>query len=206
MNENSCILNNRYFHEVSTTPATMGKVVAVCGMPGSGKGEFAKIIANQGVPVRSMGDMVRAEVSRRGLDPSPNIFGEVAADLRAKHGEEVLAVRLADEVDSLLITHALVLIEGMRGTAEFEIFSNRWQVNFSSMAIVASKDIRFARTQSRGRSEDGDYSQFQTREKREAGWGLMDLINTADFTIKNESSLEDLTYQSQSWLAGLAKK
>lgn len=200
------MLNNRYFHEVSTTPATMGKVVAVCGMPGSGKGEFAQIIANQDVPVRSMGDMVRAEVSLRGLDPSPTIFGEVAADLRARYGEEVLAVRLADEVDSLLLTNPIVIIEGMRGIAEFEIFSNRWKVNFSSMAIVASKDIRFARTQSRGRSEDGDYSQFEIREQREAGWGLMDLINTADFTINNESSLEDLTHQSQSWLSDFAEK
>ena len=116
----------------------MGKVVAVCGMPGSGKGEFAQIIAKQGIPVRSMGDMVRAEVASRNLEPSPTIFGEVAADLRAKHGEEVLAVRLADEVDNLLEAHSVVLIEGMRGTAEFEIFKNRWQSNFSSMAIEAS--------------------------------------------------------------------
>ncbi len=184
----------------------MGKVVAVCGMPGSGKGEFAKIMANQAVPVRSMGDMVRAEVASRSLDPSPTIFGEVAADLRAKHGEEVLAVRLADEVDNLLHSHAIVIIDGMRGTAEFDIFSNRWGSRFSSMAIVASKEIRFSRTQSRGRSEDGDYSQFEIREQREAGWGLMELINLADFTIKNEGSIEDLIYQSQKWLGDFSQK
>ena len=200
------MLNNRYFQEVPTTPTAMGKVVAVCGMPGSGKGEFAQIMANHDVPVRSMGDMVRAEVAARSLDPSPTIFGEVAADLRDKYGEEVLAVRLADEVDDLLLSHAIVLIEGMRGTAEFDIFSNRWNSRFSSMAIVASKEIRFSRTQSRGRSEDGDYTQFEIREKREAGWGLMELINAADFTIKNEGSLEDLIYQSQSWLSNFSKK
>ena len=196
-----CSSNNSYFHEVPTIPTAMGKVVAVCGMPGSGKGEFAQIIAKQGIPVRSMGDMVRAEVASRNLEPSPTIFGEVAADLRAKHGEEVLAVRLADEVDNLLETHSVVLIEGMRGTAEFEIFKNRWQSNFSSMAIEASKGIRFARTQSRGRSEDGDYAQFEIRENREAGWGLTELINRADFTIKNEGSLGELTFESKSWLS-----
>ena len=73
------------------------------------------------------------------------------------------------------------------------------------MAIVASKEIRFSRTQSRGRSEDGDYNQFEIREKREAGWGLMELINAADFTIKNEGSLEDLIYQSQTWLSNFSK-
>ena len=55
----------------------MGHAVAVCGMPGSGKGEFANIIAANGVPVRSMGDMIRAEVRRHGLDEAPHVFGEV---------------------------------------------------------------------------------------------------------------------------------
>ena len=61
----------------------MGKVVAVCGMPGSGKGEFAAVLEQQGVPVLSMGDMVRAEVKRQNLAESPGIFGEIAAQLRA---------------------------------------------------------------------------------------------------------------------------
>ena len=82
-------------------PTPMGQVVAVCGMPGSGKGEFAAVIAEQGVPVLSMGDMVRAEVRRQQLAESPGIFGEIAAQLRAQFGEDVLAVRLADAVDEV---------------------------------------------------------------------------------------------------------
>ncbi|GIQ97817.1 MAG: hypothetical protein CM15mP3_08510 [Candidatus Poseidoniales archaeon] len=94
----------------------MGHAIAVCGMPGSGKGEFARIIADNGIPVRSMGDMVRAEVEARGLTGSPTVFGEVAADLRAKHGDDILAKRLADEVSKLMLVHPIVLIDGMRGT------------------------------------------------------------------------------------------
>ena len=96
----------------------MGQVVAVCGMPGSGKGEFAAVLAEAGVPIVSMGDMIRAEVQRLGLEEAPHVFGEVAASLRAAHGEDVLAVRLCDRVDELLQRHPLVLIEGLRGTAE----------------------------------------------------------------------------------------
>ena len=51
-------------HRVSS----MSRVLAVCGMPGSGKGEFAQIFIDAGIPVRSMGDMVREEVARRELD------------------------------------------------------------------------------------------------------------------------------------------
>ncbi len=178
----------------------MGHAVAVCGMPGSGKGEFANIIAANGVPVRSMGDMIRAEVKSRGIEGGPAIYGEVAADLRAKYGEDVLAVRLADEVTELLKIHPIVVIEGMRGTAEYDIFNSRWKPNFSSIAITANQEVRFQRTQERGRSEDGDRNQFEIREAREAGWGLYTLIENADYSLNNESSLEDLVVAANNWL------
>ena len=100
-------MNSRYLDEVSSVATHMAKVVAVCGMPGSGKGEFAQLMSNHCIPVRSMGDMVRAEVKLRGVVESPTIYGEVAAQLRAEFGEDVLAVRLADEVDNLLKTNYL---------------------------------------------------------------------------------------------------
>ena len=43
----------------------MGRVFAVCGLPGSGKGEFAAVLQRSKIPILSMGDMVRAEVTRR---------------------------------------------------------------------------------------------------------------------------------------------
>ncbi len=183
----------------------MGHAVAVCGMPGSGKGEFAKIIARHGVPVRSMGDMVRAEVEARGMAGSPTVYGEVAADLRAEFGEDVLAVRLADEVSKLLLDHPIVLIEGMRGTAEFEIFSSVWSPNFTSVAIIADQEIRFQRTQKRGRTEDGDRKQFAIREAREAGWGLYSLIENANYSITNESTLDELVTSAGAWLSEFRK-
>ena len=104
----------------------MGRVLAVCGLPGSGKGEFASVMERNKIPILSMGDMVRAEVSRLGLEESPGIFGEIAAQLRAEFGDDVLAKRLCNAVDELLDTNDIILIEGLRGTAEFDLFSSRW--------------------------------------------------------------------------------
>ena len=69
----------------------MGRVLAVCGLPGSGKGEFASVMERNGIPILSMGDMVRAEVSRLNIEESPGIFGEIAAQLRAEFGDDVEA-------------------------------------------------------------------------------------------------------------------
>ena len=178
----------------------MGRVLAVCGLPGSGKGEFAAVIQRFGIPILSMGDMVRAEVSRLGVEESPGIFGQVAAQLRAEFGEDVLAKRLCDAVDELLEENPIILIEGLRGTAEFDLFHSRWGDIFSTIAITASMDVRFQRIQSRGRSEDGDYAAFEVREKRETGWGLDKLIETADIVLPNDSNLEDFYSLCENWL------
>lgn len=183
----------------------MGRVLAVCGLPGSGKGEFASVMESNGIPILSMGDMVRAEVSRLGIEESPGIFGEIAAQLRAEFGDDVLAKRLCDAVDELLNSNDLILIEGLRGTAEFDLFNSRWGDKFSTIAITASRETRFERTQTRGRSEDGDISAFEVREQRETGWGLDTLIENADITLPNESNLEEFHANCDNWLQKFRK-
>ena len=181
----------------------MGLVFAVSGLPAAGKGEFAAILASKGIPVRSMGDMVRAEVKARGIPEAPRVFGEVASEMRAKHGDDVLAHRLVAAVDNLLLEHNIVLIEGLRGTAEREVFSTHWGELFKVVAITAPKELRFKRVQSRGRSEDGNLSDLEARDKRETGWGLDVIIQEADFSFPNESDLDDLKIRVSAWLDNL---
>ena len=178
----------------------MARVVAVCGMPGSGKGEFAAVLSAAKVPIVSMGDMIRAEVRARGLVEEPHVFGQVAAELRAQHGEEVLAVRLCDRVDQLLLEHDLVLIEGLRGTAEDAIFSARWNGAYRTVAIQAERELRFQRIVQRGRSEDGDRAAFEARNERERGWGLEVLIDNATDVLVNDVELVEFQARCSAWL------
>lgn len=195
-----------YFQRLSASGISMGKVVAVCGMPGSGKGEFAAILAEHHIPILSMGDMVRREVQIRGLEESPSIFGEVAHDMRMKFGKNVLAVRLVEAINELLNSHNVVLIEGMRGTDEFDVFHNEWGEDFISVAIDTHEDIRFARIQKRGRSEDGSKEEFEQRNQREIGWGLDILLKNADETIGNDGTLEEFSNHVFDWLNSIGVK
>jgi len=184
----------------------MGQVIAVCGMPGSGKGEFASVLSQHGVPIVSMGDMIRHEVARLGLDETPMIFGEIAAELRAEFGENVLAVRLADHVDTLLTTHSIVLIEGMRGTAEREEFAMRWGHRFTTVAILADEEQRYNRIKNRGRTEDGDRAAFDARNQREIGWGLDVLIDEANFQLANTQELQPFIESIHVWFEYFLKE
>jgi len=181
----------------------MGRVFAVCGMPGSGKGEFAQVLSNNDIPVRSMGDMVREEVARRELEIAPEVFGIVAADLRREFGDDVLAVRLTAAVDELLKDNPIVLIDGLRGTAEYDVFKSTWGKTFQSIAIVTEKQIRFARMAARGRSEDGGTATFEARDEREKGWGLESLIESADVRLENNLDLVHFQDEIRTWLNAL---
>ena len=78
-----------------------------------------------------------------------------------------------------------------------------WGESFSVVAITASKELRFQRVQSRARSEDGDLSDLEARDKRETGWGLDVIIQEADYCFANESNLEDLKSRVSAWLDNL---
>ncbi len=178
----------------------MAKVVAICGMPGSGKGVFGQVAKELGLPVRSMGDMIRAEVEARELTGDPHIFGRIAQDLRDEFGDGVLADRLAPLIDAELAQHDLIIIEGMRGVAEREIFLEHWGADFSIVAINSPPATRFDRIIVRGRSEDGDRASFDDRDRRERRWGLQTLIKQADFVVENSSSLESFTEKCRQFL------
>ena len=68
------------------------QVIGTVGLPGSGKGEAATVAREEGVPVVTMGDVVRAATRERGLDPAEH-HGEVAQALREEDGPLAIAER-----------------------------------------------------------------------------------------------------------------
>jgi dephospho-CoA kinase len=178
----------------------MVRVVAISGMPGAGKGVFGQVAIEMGFIVRSMGDMIRAEVESRGLDENPHVFGRIAQELRDKYGYGVLATRLVEVINNDLETTEMVVIEGIRGDAERDIFAEAWGDEFGVLAIDASVDARFQRILARGRAEDGDRSTFVERDERECGWGLGLILEQANWRLSNEGEIIEFNDACKAWL------
>ena len=181
----------------------MVRVLAVCGLPACGKGEFADVASSLSLPVRSMGDMVREEVVRQGLEGDPRVFGRIAVELRAAHGDDVLAVRLADAIDAMEERPALLIIDGLRGVAERDVFTARWGQEFRVVAIHAEAEVRFNRSQARARAEDGSLEDFQARDTRELGWGVGQLMEEADHVLHNRDPLSAFRAEARALLQNL---
>ena len=179
----------------------MTQFVAVCGMPGSGKSIISDTARRLQWSIRSMGDVVRSEVERLGLDHSAEVTGRVATDLRESHGLTVIADRLAIQINEDLMAGRSVLVDGVRSPVELKRLTQIVGLRPLLIAVTADASIRWQRLKERGRPEDGSIESLQARDQREIGFGLAEVITLADIVWCNvDDDVENAQRDAESLL------
>lgn len=166
-------------------------IYGIVGLPGSGKSEAAAVARDRGVPVVTMGDVIREACRERGLDPATH-HGEVATVLREENGPAAIAERSLPHVEAALEEHDHVIIDGIRSDVEVERFREVFGDDFLLVSIEAPFETRAERLDLRGRdatAEDGG-EPLEERDARELGFGMGEAMTTADLRIENTGSLE----------------
>ncbi|MWG34364.1 AAA family ATPase [Halomarina oriensis] len=167
------------------------RVIGTVGLPGSGKGEFAEVARQRDVPVVVMGDVIRAECRRRGLDPADH-HGAVAQKLREEDGKLAIAERSLPLVEKSLAWNDTVVVDGIRSDVEAMRFREEYGEDFLLVGIKADFDDRLDRVDLRARdtsADDGGES-LKARDERELGFGMGAAILRADVLVDNDGSLE----------------
>jgi len=178
-------------------------VIGVAGMPGAGKATVRRIIQRMGYPAVVMGDVVREEAKRRGLEPTPENLGQIMLRLR-EEGPAVVAKRCVPKI--MEAREDVVLIDGIRSLQEVEEYKRHFP-DFILIAIHTSPEKRFRRLFQRGRSDDPrTWETFLERDRRELNVGLGDVIANADHMIVNEGTKEQLEEKVQRVLKELIGK
>lgn len=168
------------------------KLLCITGMPGSGKSEAVKFFAEKGAPIVNMGDAVREEARKRGIEISSKTLGEISVELRKKFGGEEIARRCTNKIDAH-VNKPLVIIDGLRSFEEAGFFRQRYGSDFYILAIHASPQVRFERLRKRMRGDDPKaQKEFEQRDARELGYGMGSVIALANFLVLNEGSLDEL--------------
>lgn len=166
------------------------RVLGTVGLPGSGKGEAAVVAEDRGIPVITMGDVIRQACRDRGLDPAEH-HGQMAQTLREENGPAAIAERSIPMINKALSDADTVLVDGLRSMVEVDAFESEYGDGFLLVSIEAPFDVRAERLGDRGRDEsDGDLEKLRTRDERELELGMGDVIDYADLTIKNTNTLE----------------
>jgi len=167
------------------------RLLAIIGMPASGKGEAISFFREKGFQVFSLGDAVREEADARGMEPNAENLAYLANHLREKFGQGVWAERTAKKIEKS--NYENIILDGVRGPMELSAIENSFSQKASIIAIHASQRTRHSRIMKRSRSDDTKNPEaIKARDERELGYGLGKLISLAGFMLVNEGSLEEL--------------
>ncbi|MHA1819655.1 MAG: AAA family ATPase [Promethearchaeota archaeon] len=163
-------------------------VVGFVGLPGSGKSTALEAVKDLGTIV-IMGDVVREECKKRGLEINSKNMGEVSKMLRKEFGSTIIAQKCVENIRSK--KDKIIFVDGLRSMDEVKIFRKYW--DFPIIAIICDKEVRYKRMTLRGRADDTDnLKKLIERDERELSFGVGDVIANADYKINNDSDIESL--------------
>ncbi len=173
------------------------RIIAVTGMPGSGKGELSTVASELGIKVVALGDVVRSFFFLAHPEGSGDKIGTFANEERSAHGKDIWAKRLIETITrSSEKDRGLLILDGLRSMAEADLLRKELGEWFVVLAIHSSPSARFERLRKRGRSDaPQDLATFAERDKRELSWGIGDVISTADIMLVNEGGLDSFREQ-----------
>jgi len=167
------------------------RVYGTVGLAGSGKGELAAVARKEGIPVVTMGDVIRQACRDRGLDPTED-HGTVAKILRDEDGPAAVAERSLPMVRDAVDGGAdIVVVDGLRSMVELEVFADAFGEAFEVVSVEAPFGLRAERLSDRRRdASDGNLEALRARDERELEFGMGEVMEAADYRIENTDSLE----------------
>lgn len=173
------------------------RIIAFVGMPASGKGEVAAVAKELGYPVVNMGDVIREEVHRLGLEPTDENLGGTGTRLRKEEGLSAIARRCVTKLRAS--EGGVAVVDGVRNIEEVHLFKEEFGSDFLLINVESSTEDRLARIKARGRADDRlmDEERLRIRDERELGWGMGESIKNADLTIVNDGTVDQLRKKVQ---------
>lgn len=172
------------------------RVVSIVGMSGSGKSEVTAVFRDNGfTPVR-FGDITDEGVKEQGLELNEANERMVREGLRRKYGMDAYAKLSAPRIDAALESSDVV-VDGLYSWEEYTYLKGRYGKDFMVLAVYSSPESRYTRLAHRkvrpltaGEAVSRDRAEIENLNKGGP-------IVMADFTIVNESSLNDMKKQAE---------
>jgi predicted RNA binding protein with dsRBD fold (UPF0201 family)/cytidylate kinase len=183
------------------------KIIAFVGLPLSGKSTATEVAREFGIPIVVMGDVVREEAVRRGVELTDENLGKIASELRQKEGMDAIAKRCIPRIREVLMEKGVVIIDGIRGIDEIKKFREAFGGDFVLIGIEAPLEMRYERARMRKRSDDVQtIDDLRTRDERELSWGMSEALEMADFTVENTGDLNEFKEKIRALLDTIISK
>ena len=167
------------------------RVVSIVGMAGAGKSEVAGLFEENGFAKIRFGDVTDEEVEKRGLELNEENERYIRELLRQEQGMAAYAKLNLPAIDAAR-KESNVVIDGLYSWEEYTFLKTYYGKDFYVVAVWASPGTRYARLTGRP-DRRLTLEEAASRDRTEIeNINKGGPIAMADFTIINESSLDDL--------------
>lgn len=171
-------------------------VIALVGMPGSGKSEVARVFEFGAYHKIRFGDITDQEVVNRGIALSEGNERAVREELRKQYGMAAYAILNLPRIESAL-KMSNVVIDGLYSWEEYKFLKGKLGGALKTVAVWSPPSLRYERLLSRlvrpltlKEASARDYAEIENVNKGGP-------IAMADFTIINHGELELLVEQAE---------
>ncbi len=176
---------------MSSNLSRSNHLVALVGMPGSGKSAAVAYFARKGWQVVYFGSLTIDEIQKRGLKVNEASERNVREELRKKHGMDAYARLLLGRIRET-VSAGPTIIDGLYSWSEYKFLKQQFHDQLCVIAVSAARGIRYerllrrhVRPLSHEEAESRDFAEIENLEKGGP-------IAIADYTVVNDRSKEYL--------------
>ena len=177
-------------NQVTSWERKQKTIIAIVGLPGTGKTQAAEFFQKKNLPTISFGKIINDYISQKKLPHNEETHKKVREDIREKYGKEALAVLNIKKIKQALEKNSIIIIEGMRSWEEYLYLKKELpKIKLVIVCLFTDKDVRYERISKRN-SRTEHYG--EERDINEiVGINMGSTIAFADYVIKNNYSLKD---------------
>ncbi len=138
-----------------------------------------------------MGAIIKSEMEKEGIAPTPKNTKEFMLMIRELKGEDIIAQKITEKILSQKEENTAII--GVRSLKELEYFKKNIK-NIKTLAVISSQEKRFSRLNKRGRSDDPKtlFEFINYKENNETKVGIDFVIENSEYTIENSGTIDDL--------------
>ncbi len=163
-------------------------VIALVGLPGSGKSIVAGMLEKRGFTRIRFGDVTDAEMKKRGLPAGEESEKLVREDLRKEIGMHAYAFLNLERIKK---AKGDVVIDGLRSLEEYEYLKEELP-DLVIIAVYAPQDVRYKRMAERTVRPRSPEEAKQRDIDEVQNLNVLGPIGLADHTLVNNKGVEEL--------------
>lgn len=166
-------------------------LLAIVGMPGSGKSETVSYIQRKGIPFIRFGDLTEEELARQGLPVTPDNEQMMREKLRKDLSMAAYAIKAEQKIQALSKDHQVIIIDGLYSWEEYVYLKQKFP-QLLLIALYTEPQIRYQRLSQR------TVRPFSLQEARKRDIAEIENLNKggtiaiADYLITNGGDIASL--------------